>query len=358
MESRRVDTYRRLTRTGDTPADALAAAFAALPAGRGRQMLDLALAHGIESVSHAPRALLDFFAQVDVPPVWLDWERIERGGALLLRSGIVGVTVLNLVCLPLMYRSPTGNKPLVFTGQLLRRAPRRLAETARFMVETSRPGGLKRGAAGFATTVKVRLMHAQVRRLLRGSPRWNVDWGEPVNQLYMAATGVTLSVLFLHALRRVGMRVDRGEADALLALWRYSGHLMGVLPELQCSTEEEGRHLMAFMRDFEGPADTDSRALIHAVMTASYLPQLERYPWRVPIAFDLSRELLGHAVADELGYPAPRGWGWLRRAAWPVLATRDTLQRVVPGARERAARQGAAHADALIATILAQGRSP
>lgn len=357
MHSRSVDIYQRLTRTGDAPADALAAAFAALPAGRGRQSLEQALSHGIDSVSHAPPALLDFFAQVDVPPLWVDWERIDRGGALLLRSGLVGISVLNLVCLPMMYRSPTGNKPLVFTGQLLRRAPRRLAETARFMLETSRPGGLRRAGPGFATTVRVRLMHAQVRRLLRHSPRWNAAWGEPVNQLYMAATGVTLSVLFLDALRRLGLRVGRHEADALLALWRYSGHLMGVLPELQCSTEDEGRHLLEFMHAFEGAADTDSRALIHAVMTASYLPQLDRHPWRVPAAFDLSRELLGHAVADELGYPAPRGWGLLRHLAWPVLAGRDTLQRVVPGARERAARLGSARADALIATILAGARA-
>ncbi len=355
-EAASFETYRRYTNAVDPPADALAAAFAALPAGRGRHMLDTALAHGIGAVTDPSPALVEFFAQVDVPPLWVDWERIRRGGALFLRSGIAGIAVLNLACLPMMYRSPAGNKPLVFTGQLLRRAPRRLAETARCMLETSRPDGLRRGAPGFAITIKVRLMHAQVRRLLRHSGRWNPAWGEPVSQLYMAATAVVLSVVFLHGLRRLGMQVSRREADALLALWRYSGHLMGVVPELQCSTEDEGLHLIDFMRAFEGMPDEDSRALIDAVMTASYLPQLDRHAWRVPMAYDLSRELVGDDVADPLGYPPARGWGWLRRLAWPLLATRDSFRRVVPMAHARAADKGAAQADAIISRILAGGR--
>jgi hypothetical protein len=343
--------------SADPPADALAAVFAALPAGRGRQMLDTALASGIEAVADPPAALVDFFAQIDATPPWVDWNRIDRGGALFLRSGVTGLAVLNLACLPMMYASPSGNKPLVFTGQMLRRAPRRLAETARFMLESSRPGGLRRGAAGYDLTIKVRLMHAQVRRLLRQSGRWDAAWGEPINQLYMAATGITLSAVFLRGLRRLGTRVHPRDAEALLALWRYSGHLMGIAPELLCSTEDEGWHIIEFMQKFEGPPDTDSHGLMSAVMNASYLPELERYAWRVPMAYDLSRELVGHAAADGLGYPPPQGWGWLRRAAWPVLTVADLLERLRPGGAACAARRGTAQTERLIARILAGTRA-
>lgn len=349
-------TYRRYLRAADPAADAVAAAFAQMPAGRGRQLLERALAEGIAAVPEAPPALRELFAELDAPPVWADWERIDRGGTLFLRSGVVGIAALNLACLPMMYRSPTGNKPLVFTGQLLRRAPRRLAETARFMLETSRPGGLRRHAEGFRMTVRVRLMHAQVRRLLRQSGRWNADWGEPVNQLYMAGTSVTLSVVFLRALRRLGLHASRSDAEALLALWRYSSHLMGVAPELQCSTEAEGWRVIEFMAEFEGAPDDDSRALMDAVMTAPYLPGMDRYAWRVPMAYDLSRELVGEDLADALGYPAGRGWGWLRRAVWPVLAGAELLQRAVPPLRELAVRRGTALAETIIAQVLAGAR--
>jgi hypothetical protein len=352
------DTVRRHADTADPLADALAAAFAALPAGQGRQMLETALARGVGAVESPPPALRDFFAQVDRPPLWLDWERVERGGSLFLRSGLIGVSVLTLACLPMMYRLPAGNKPLVFTGQLLRRAPRRLAETARFMLETSSPGGLRRHAPGFATTLRVRLMHAQVRRLLRRSDGWNPDWGMPVNQLYMAATGVTLSVVFLDGLRRLGLRVGREESEALMALWRYSGHLLGVVPELQCSTEEEGRHLLRSLDAFEGAPDADSRALIDAVMTASYLPELERHRWRVPLAYDLSRRFVGDAIADGLGYPPPRRWSWMLAATRPLLAAIDGWQRTVPGAGARAAQRGAAQVEAMIGRIFAGHHGP
>jgi hypothetical protein len=349
-------TYRRYTDAADPAADAVAAAFAKLPAGRGRQMLELALAQGIPAVSDAPDALVEFFAQLEAIPPWADWKLIDRGGTLFLRSGIAGIAALNLACLPMMYRSPAGNKPLVFTGQLLRRAPRRLAETARFMLETSRPGGLRLGAEGFNMTVRVRLMHAQVRRLLRQSGRWNPAWGEPVNQLYMAGTSITLSVVFLRALRRLGMLVSRSDAQALLALWRYSSHLIGVMPELQCSTEAEGWRIIEFMSEFEGAPDDDSRALMNAVMNAPYVQGLERYTWRVPMAYDLSRELVGEALADALGYPPRHGWGWVRLAVWPVLAAAEMLQRAVPPVRARAARQGTALAEKIIAQVVAGAR--
>ncbi|MBL8324687.1 MAG: DUF2236 domain-containing protein [Rubrivivax sp.] len=349
-------TYRRYLDAADPAADAVAATFAKLPAGRGRQMLDLALAQGIGAVNDAPAQLVEFFAQLESVPPWADRNLIDRGGTLFLRSGLVGIAALNLACLPMMYRSPAGNKPLVFTGQLLRRAPRRLAETARFMLETSRPGGLHRGAEGFHMTVRVRLMHAQVRRLLRQSGRWNPAWGEPVNQLYMAGTSITLSVVFLRSLRQLGMLVSRSDAQALLALWRYSSHLMGVMPELQVSTEAEGWRIIEFMAEFEGAPDDDSRSLMNAVMTAPYVPGLERYTWRVPMAYDLSRALVGEALADALGYPPRHGWSWVRLAVWPLLAGAEVLQRAVPAVRARAARQGTALAEKIIAQILAGGR--
>jgi hypothetical protein len=348
-----LDAVRRHAHATDPPADALAAAFAALPAGQGRQMLETALARGAAEVAGAPAALHEFFAHVDRTPLWVDWERVERGGTLFLRSGLLGVSVLSLACLPMMYRLPAGNKPLVFTGQLLRRAPRRLAETARFTLETSTPGGLRRHAAGFATTLRVRLMHAQVRRLLRRHERWNADWGVPVSQLHMAATNVTLSVVFLDGLRRLGVHVGRDESDALMSLWRYSGHLMGVVPELQCSTEEEGRHLLRCINAFEGAPDADSRALIDAVMTASYLPELDRHAWRVPLSWDLSRQFVGDTIADGLGYPPPRRWRWLLPVARPLLAGLNGWQRTVPGAGALAARRGAAQVESIIGRMFA-----
>src|ERR1700683_4551090 len=76
------DHYRPLLNAVDPLADAVAAEFARQPAGRGRLPLDTALDKGIEAASEAPQALIDLFTQVDRVPIWLDWDRIERGGAI------------------------------------------------------------------------------------------------------------------------------------------------------------------------------------------------------------------------------------------------------------------------------------
>lgn len=339
IDAERFKGYARFRSAVDPLADAVAATFAQRSAGSGRKMLETALDRGIEAVDDPPAALIDLFNQLDTVPLWVDWDRIDQGGAVFLRSGALGVAVLNLFSLPIMYSSAGGNKPLVFTGHLLRRAPRRLAETARFVLSSSRPGGLRRLAEGFKITVRVRLMHAQVRRLLWRSGRWKPEWGQPVNQLYMAGTNAALSAGLIEGLQRLGFRIGSADAEALLHMWRYSGYLSGIDSELLISTREEGRVIGELIRDAEGPPDEDSRALITALMTASYHPALEGAQWPSKVSYVISRKLIGNELADALGYPPPR-WNWAVGATRPLFASASIAQRVVPGARGLATKAG------------------
>jgi len=315
-------------------------------------MLETALDRGIDAVDNPPAELTKLFKQLDAVPLWVDWDRIERGGAVFLRSGMLGIAVLNLFSLPIMYSSAGGNKPLVFTGHLLRRAPRRLAETARFVFASSLPGGLRRFAEGFKITVRVRLMHAQVRRLLLRSGRWRPEWGQPVNQIYMAGTNAALSAGLIEGMQRLGFRISNDDAEALLHMWRYSGYLSGIDPELLISTRDEGRVIGELIRDAEGPPDEDSRALIVALMTAAYHPLLEGAQWPAKISYGVSRNLIGHELADALGYPRSR-WSWAVGATRPLVASAAVAQRMVPGARGLATRLGTMLWDKMIEQVLA-----
>lgn len=348
--------YSRFIDLLDPAADAVAAAFAELPAGRGRRMLETALDSGIEAVEDPPPALVALFEQLDRPPFWVDWDRLDRGGAVFMRAGLIAMGALNAASLPYMYSSPGGNKPLVFTGHLVERAPRRLAETARFMLKSCEPGGLRRGAEGFKITVKVRLMHAQVRRLLVRSGRWKPEWRGPVNQLYMAGTNIAMSVMLIDGLRRFGWRITRDESENLLHLWRYSGYLMGVAPELLCSTEAEGMQIVRLLTTLEGPPDDDSRALIAAVMGSSYLPSLDKIPFRKEANYGISRAMIGDELADALGYPPRSHWGLVLQLMRPMVAVADLVQRGLPGGCERGARAGLRSWEMVIDTIMAGAR--
>lgn len=305
----RVDRVAAFLHQCDPLADACVEAFAALAPGRGFAMLEEALKRGIDAVPDAPPALKALFAEIDRVPAWVEWAQIDRGGELLLRSGPFGAMVLGFRSLVLAYAAPGGNKPLVLSGRLTDQAGRRLAETGRFVHLVSLPGNLKRFGEGFAITVKVRVMHAQVRRLLRRSGRWRSEaWGEPVNQHDMVGTILVFSLAMVDGLRALGFRMTDDEIDAYVQLWRYVAHVMGVHPELNFASEREGRRLGDVIAAFQGPADDDARALVAALFTsglgdpqnraeAMFLRGYRR------VVMGLSRGLVGDDVADAVSLP-------------------------------------------------------
>jgi hypothetical protein len=337
----RADQYRNYLFRTDPLADALVAAMGELPAGRGHRMLDVALNEGINAVPDAPPAMRELFAQLDEVPFWVDWNELDSGGAAFLRSGLFGVVTVGLVSLPLSYSSPAGNKPLVFSGQLIKRAPRRLGETGRFIFLTSQPGALRRFGDGFKATVKVRLMHAQVRRLLKQTGHWDVrKWGEPINQAYLAATNLILSVVLLDGMRRFGLRFTQPEREALMQLWRYSGYLSGVAPELLCATESEARRMLDMVLELEGPPDDDSRALINALMLVGHATGLKEVGWLTQLCYGVSYALIGEERARALGYP--RTWRrWIVPALRPIISAVDLIRSLAPGGRRLADTIGA-----------------
>jgi hypothetical protein len=316
-----------LTRT-DPLAEAVVAAFGKLPPGRGRIMLDAALQNGIDSVPDAPPALVALFAQLDRVPRWVDWKAMALGSATYLRHGVIGAAVVGGYALPIMYASPAGNKPLVFSSRFVEKASRRLAETAHFVSAVTKPNGLRRDAEGFHVTVKVRLMHAQVRRLLARSERWKWDqWGAPVNQADLLGTNLALSALFIDGARRLGFQISRIERDSYMQLWRYAGYLMGIEEALLPATFDEAWVMQQITTQTQGPPDADSRALVTALRALpQHLVNIDR-----SMHDALCRHLLGNEMADALGFPKSR-WAAAVPLLRGALTSADLLRRIVPGA--------------------------
>jgi hypothetical protein len=316
----RARKYVALLGQGDPLADAVVEAFATLPEDCWRPMLEAALNRGIEAVHDAPEALRKFFAHVDYVPFWVDREQCSLGGATFLRCRL-GFMVLALSSLPLIYSWPAGNKPLALSGHLIHRASQRLKDTTRFVFAISQPNGLGRFSEGFKMTVRVRLIHAQVRRLLRLSGEWREDlWGAPINQCHMAGTNLLFSVGVLDALTRIGYLFKPTEREALIHLWRYVGYLIGVENELLVAGEWEGHRLLDLIFTFEPKPDDDSRALVHALMQTSfdYLHGFKAArTCSINACYGISRALIGAERAKALDYPKTL-WRWLVPAVWPA----------------------------------------
>jgi ER-bound oxygenase mpaB/B'/Rubber oxygenase, catalytic domain len=331
---------------GDPLADAVVEQFAEV--GRsGWRMLDRALADGIDMVPDAPEALTALFAELDEVPRWLDWERIERAGRFFFRTGAPGGIVLGAKSLCYGYCSPGGNKPLAFTGRL---SPvsvnRRLAETGRFVVTTCRRDGLRRNGDGFAATVRVRLMHAQVRRMLLDDERWcNERWGLPINQHDMVGTSLLFSQSFLEGVRQFGLSVSRDEAEDYLHLWRYSGYLIGVAPELLPVSQPDADSLADLILMTQGTPDADSRALVEALVNApqsaaaANVMEPEAARRQTAAGYGFCRSLLGDELADALELPRTP-WRFLVPSVARILEPLERVRRLSPSLDRAYVRAG------------------
>jgi len=349
----RVDRLGRFFTKVDPAADAAVEAIEALPRGEGWRLFEAGLVRGPLAIAGAPRPLRELIEQAAEVPPWVDWEACDRGGQLLLRAGPLGGAVLGAGSLVLGYASPGGNKPLVFSGRLKEQASRRVNETARFVQAVARPGGMRPFADGWQITMKVRLIHAQVRRMIQNSGRWDAAaWGEPLNQHDMAGTCLLFSVIILDGLRKLGLHIEPDEAEACVHLWRWNGRVIGVHPDVLLSSEADGIRLAELIQTTTGEPDRDSRELTQALFAGSYdgcvtARQRRDAARRVAFGSMVCRELIGDELADKLGVqrtPLRYAMPVLRRLVRSV----EHVRQRVPFAERSAVAVGARYWDRVV----------
>jgi hypothetical protein len=298
------------------------------------------------------------FAQLRAAEDGLDWDRIDRARRLFERSGPFGGFVLSLRSLMAGYTSAAGTKPLAFSGRLREQAHRRVAETARFVTAVCSPEGLRseptRLGEGWRITAQVRLMHAQIRRLLLDSGRWEADrWAAPINQHDMLATMLLFSEVYVEGLRILGFDVSAEEAEDWIYLWSHVARLLGTEAELLPRDYAEAQTLRELIYASQGPADADGRALAEALLG---LPPAVRLDQRLgprigprlgELRGDLlraaSRMLIGDDAADQLGLAPTPGWSRALQVVPPVIAASERLRTRVPALEPRLRQLGAGY---------------
>lgn len=334
--------FEALSRT-----DPLADEAVEVLAGFGREQTSALLREAAAGkLEGCPAPVRELVAPLLEAPDWVDWDRIERAGVILRRAGILGGLVLALRSLVHGYAAPAGNKPLAMTGRLERDAGRRLSETARFVSAVGSPGGMRPGQAGFEITLKVRLMHAQVRRLLRSSDRWDqATWGLPINQHDMVSTILLFSTVFTAGLRALGVRVDPRERDDYVHLWRLVGWVIGVEPELLPHTDAEADATARLVFLTQGDPDDDARALTRALLQGPrrvHADHPARAEAHARVAEALCRHLVGDLMADQLGLDRTP-WRAVVPAVQGVTRVFERARITFPAVHDWAVQAGDAH---------------
>ena len=348
---------------GDPQADAVTAWFNGDEGKRleGRKLFHTILTQGRDAVSEIPPVLRAFFDHVERVPLWLDRGRLALASDTMRRTGGFAELVLRNAALMGSYMAASATKPLMFTGRLANRqnTARRLVETSTFWVHVTRPGGLERFGEGFITTVRVRMMHAQVRYMLVKSGTWDArSWGHPINQADMLATNLLFSQLFLLALQSLGFRFTQTERENVMHFWRYTGYLMGVDERILPTGEADAWRLSYMQYATQDLPDDDSRMLVQALNNIPldkagdnrFLQWAAKREIGYRAAF--TRLLFGNRLADDLGLKmSPMVVAVLGTA--PVVFGLETLRRMTPGATKLAAKLGGWYYERQLARELA-----
>lgn len=345
--------YRKFTKMGDPLADAVVEMFRRLPTGQGRAMFETALERGIDAVPDAPAELKAFFAHIDSVPFWLDQDKMDRAARV---SGRVGPWATNLALSMFSlnggYLASRAGKVLVGTGGLSAETmvPRRVVETATWWIDVTAPGGLERFAPGFKNTVRVRIMHAQVRAGMNRRPDWDYEqWDHPLNQSLTAGTLMLFSLATIAGCNAVRLRFSKKEKAAVYHLWRYVGHVIGLDPEILPADETDTWRLLWLQADYEFLPDEDSRRLSKALVSAlgpvygfdgpGLRSRALRWTFTM-YAVSYSRILLGKTNSDFLEMPCSRVFLAAVLATAAINGVLEVPRRIIPGATRLSERLG------------------
>jgi hypothetical protein len=162
---------------------------------------------------------------------------------------------------------------------------------------------------GWTACLRVRFLHAQVRRMLLGRQKkpWDTArLGVPINQEDTLVTLFSFSFNMLRCLDRIGLGASAAEREAYIHTWRYVGFLMGVDPALlqahMCSYDASRVQCEAIALHIILP-DESSAALAHHVIEA--VTQCFPVPWSLSFQTAIARHLLSSAWTDSLRLPQP-----------------------------------------------------
>ena len=322
------------TLIGDPQCEAVVEELFELGDSNAYRLMKAAMDEDDTGLSDAPQSLLDFFEDISHPPAWWDpsatgpgIRSFHRHSAMILQAFAAGVLVEGF----------TTNiaRSFIITGRLRDQGVRRLKNNNRHVMEIFWPQGLERQGDGWKLSVRIRLVHAQVRRLLRQAPDWDAEaWGDPISAAHLAFAASAFSARLLKHSRRIGVPFSKEESDSFMMTWLYSAYLMGIPETILPRSEAEALKLYDVARTCEPYPDFESVIMANALVSS--VPLLLGLPLHGEgdelrnLAYTVARAFIGDELADQLKFPPAKTQGIIMK-----MCLNTKLQRfkrgLVPG---------------------------
>ena len=337
MEPALAEAYIRHTHIGDPLADAVAEDLVSLPSNQVHALLARVLQDPEKLPADAPESLRHFMASVHVVPDWFDEEIARVASRAFLRNSdlvlaaLVGGSIVEGFATLI-------SKSFRIRGRVMASGVRRLKQNGLQLIEQYLPGGMSPLGDGWRLTIRVRLVHAQSRLLISQSDEWNRErYGLPISAATVLLAGAAFSGRLMEHVASLGGDFSREEREAYVHVWRYTGLLIGIPPEILFEDEASAVRAFELGRLCEPPPDEDAIIMANSIVNSAPLVigindpaerrKLARYVYRV------SRELIGDRLSDAFLFPTHR------RQVLPYFRMRSRtkrfLGRTVPSWRQK-----------------------
>ncbi len=343
----------------DPLADAVVNDPSGTAAGRAVRVL---MTQGIGALDDVPTSVEALLEHLTTDPDWLDRAALDRAADVLVRYTAQWGLVLGAASLLAGADNWIAAKPLLLTGRYGHQPAVRSIEVGEWLSQVVRPGGMAIDAPGFQHTVRVRMIHAHVRRFIDRGDEWDLEaWGAPIPQPYMAFTLAEFGHISIAAMEKIGVRLRCDELDDIYHLWRYVGHLIGVDPAINPVTEDDHIRIEELYKLTSPGPDQYCREFVRA-LTEDYLapqlatflpgPEALRRKASEQLMYGMSRVFLGDPASDALDVPDGIA-KHVVRVLRPGLFTLDKVRHAVLG-RERLTAAGYRERDRELARLKAE----
>jgi hypothetical protein len=189
-----------------------------------------------------------FITNAHILPALADKKLLNQGAGFFAKHAEPIMSLLGLLSLPYCYAAADGAMVLYLSERLRGDTGKRLFETASFVWDVMAPDAFMPSGKGFASILKVRLMHAAGRYYSLKSEHWDSQNGYPINQEDMAGTNLAFSLIVVRGLRKFGFTITHEEQSAFFHLWNVIGHLLGVNDDLLPKEIKQAQILEATIR--------------------------------------------------------------------------------------------------------------
>ena len=303
------DNYVAHTIVGDPVMDALVEELAPLPRNQVHRLISAGMEEDRDGLRNAPQVLRDFFIDAPQPdPDWLDHDAFapgvrafQRNSVAVLSAFVTGVLIDGF--------STLISKSFVQTGRIFDNGVWRLKQNNRHQMEIFWPGGLKRHGDGWKLSVRIRFVHAQVRRLLAQTEEWDHDaWGVPISAAHVGYSAACFAARTVKHSEALGARYSAEERAGFHAVWRYAAYLMGIPETILFTDENNALNIYRIGSMCEPPPTTEAILMTNALVNSAPLvagitdPE-ERKKLVNKVIYPVSRGLVGNNLSDKLKFP-------------------------------------------------------